>query len=192
MKTKLILAAIIVILALITGAWLYSRGSETSLAIEHNDRIDITPEQIRQIRDIGQWEFLSIATEELVDTVRRGFFSDDHLSRIYYGTLRLGTDLQKTREGWISMRHDTVCLLLPRIGLLDNNFIDEARTRSFFESGRWQPADREALYKRAEQRMRQQALTPQNLKSARDNGEEQIRKFMLALGFEHVSIRFAD
>ena len=190
MKKILIYTAIIAVVVLILAGLFYCRQTGPFVSLEHNRQIDITPEQIRSIRDIGQWEFLSIATEELVDTTRKGFFTDDHLVRIYYGTLRLGIDLQQTREGWITTRGDTVLLQLPKIGLLDEQFIDESRTRSFHESGRWQAADREALYHRAALRMRRQALTPQNLHAAQLNGEEQVRKFMRALGFEHVSIAF--
>ena len=60
---------------------------------EDTSEVIMTPSQIESIRRIGQWEFMSINDEELVDTIRKGFFSDDHLVRIYYGTLRLGIDL---------------------------------------------------------------------------------------------------
>ena len=52
---------------------------------------------------IRQWEFLSVRDEELIDTVRHGFFGDDQLIRIYYGTLRLGVDLAETKEGWLRL-----------------------------------------------------------------------------------------
>ena len=44
-------------------------------------------------------------------------------------------------------------MTLPKIGLLDKDFIDEARTESFYESGSWKPSDRDALYKKAYRRM---------------------------------------
>ena len=126
----------------------------------------------------------------MVDTTRKGFFSDDHLTRIYYGTLRLGVDMQQVDSGWIQTRGDSIEVTLPAIRLLDKNFIDEARTKSFYENGRWKPADREALYQRARQRMLKRGLTPQYIETAKNNGEAQFRQMMLSMGYEHVSIRF--
>ena len=150
----------------------------------------MTPEQIERIKAIGEWEFLSVAFEEMVDTTRKGFFSDDHLTRIYYGTLRLGVDMQQVGSDWIQVQGDSIEVTLPAIRLLDKNFIDEARTKSFYESGRWKPADREALYQRARQRMLKRGLTKQYIETAQTNGEAQFRQMMLSMGYEHVSIRF--
>lgn len=185
-------AAVTVIVVLIAGA-LYLKGCSApsaTLTIEHSDRIDRTPQTVVAIREIGQWEFLSIADEELIDTTRRGFFSDDHLARIYYGTLRLGCDLQQLADNAVSVSGDSIRLLLPPITLLDQNFIDEAASRSFHESGKWKPADREALYRRAQQRMKSRALTQQNLQSAEDNGREQVTKMLTAMGFKNVEVSF--
>lgn len=185
-------AAVTVIIVLIAGA-LYLKGCSApsaTLTIEHSDRIDRTPQTVVAIREIGQWEFLSIADEELIDTTRRGFFSDDHLARIYYGTLRLGCDLQQLADDAVSVSGDSIRLLLPPITLLDQNFIDEAASRSFHESGKWKPADREALYRRAQQRMKSRALTQQNLQSAEDNGREQVTKMLTAMGFKNVEVSF--
>ena len=184
------LAITAIIIAVVVAIWLGFRQINPSMSLERNDRIDITPQQIMSIRDIGQWEFLSVSDEELIDTVRRGVFTDDHLSRIYYGTLRLGIDMQQLSDDAFVVRDDTLMVTLPPVGLLDDHFIDEARTRSFHESGRWQAADREAFYARAHQRMLSQALTPRNIKAAQTNGEAQVHKLLTAMGFKHVIIRF--
>ena len=72
--------------------------------------IDITPTQIQEIQNIGQWEFLSINDEELIDTVSRGFFSDSELVRIYYGTVRLGVDLRQAGPQWLHVEGDSIML----------------------------------------------------------------------------------
>ena len=52
--------------------------------------------------------------------------------RIYYGTVRLGVDLHQTEPHWLLVENDSVIVAkLPPIGLLDTNFIDEAKSRSF-------------------------------------------------------------
>ena len=187
---KAILIAAGIVVAIIVLWWLVRGVQQTEISLEADQHIDITPQQIESIRAIGQWEFLAISNEELVDTTRKGFFSDDHLARIYYGTVRLGIDMQKMDSTWITTQGDSITLWLPRPALLDSKFIDEARTKSFHESGRWTARDRETLYRRAEQRMLQYSLTPKNMETARQNGETQLRRLMLSMGFQHVNIQW--
>ncbi len=162
------------------------------LGISHNDQIDITPVQIEKIRSIGQWEFLAISDEELIDTVRHGFFGDDELARIYYGTLRLGIDLQEASDGWIQMDKDTVVVMLPPIKLLDEKFIDEARTKAFYEEGRWSEADKARLLERAGVAMKVRCLTPSNIRSAAQNASAQFSTLLRSMGFENSRIRFQE
>ena len=150
----------------------------------------MTPSQIEDIRRIGQWEFMSINDEELVDTIDKGFFSDDHLVRIYYGTLRLGLDLSDFDASRISRHEDSLVVRLPQITLLDEHFIDEARTQSFHESGSWSNRDRQALYERAKLKMKARCITPATCEATRQLAESQIRRLLMAMGFEKVSIRF--
>ena len=187
-KKSLIIAG--VILAALLVWWLVRGIQRTEVSIEADQTIDITPQQIESIRAIGQWEFLSISNEELIDTTRKGFFSDDHLSRIYYGTVRLGIDMQKMDSTWITVQGDSITLWLPRPTLLDRDFIDEARTKSFHQRGRWTAQDRETLYRRAQQRMLRYSLTSKNMEAARQNGETQLRRLMQSMGFKHVNIQW--
>lgn len=165
-------------------------AKNVSIGIGTDTTIDMTPEQIQAIKAIGEWEFLSVSTEEMVDTMRRGIFTDDHLVRIYYGTLRLGVNLHDAKPGWIKAKGDSVVVKLPAIGLLDQDFIDEARTRSFYESGRWKPEDREALYRKAYEKMKAHGLTPSNIRSAESNADAQVRNMMRSMGFNNVVVRF--
>lgn len=187
---KLILIAAGVVIGIIVVWWLIRGVQQTEISIDADQHIDVTPQQIESIRAIGQWEFLAISNEELVDTTRKGLFRDDHLARIYYGTVRLGVDMQKMDSTWITVQGDSITLWVPRPALLDNDFIDEARTKSFHESGRWTALDRETLYRRAQQRMLRYSLTPKNIEAARQNGDTQLRRLMLSMGFQHVSIQW--
>ncbi len=181
----LVLVAIILVLW-----WLLFTEKDNHLSLEVNSDINVTPEQIQRIKAIGEWEFLSISDEELVDTVRKGLFKDDQLVRIYYGTLRIGVNLQHVKDGWIKTQGDSISVTLPKVGLLDEQFIDEARTKAFYESGKWTPKDREALYHKAHRQMKAHCLTPQNLKSAENNADTQFRRMMKAIGYNNIIIRF--
>jgi hypothetical protein len=192
MKMKYKLAGIVVaaIVALAALWWIVSGISQSEVTLDVNQEIDLTPEQITSIEAIGEWEFLAIANEELVDTTRKGFFKDDHLVRIYYGTVRLGINMKNVEPGWIQTGGDSIVVTLPQPGLLDKNFIDEARTKSFFETGKWSHQDRDKLYQKAYRQMLAHCLTPANLRSARENGEALFTKMMKSIGYERVSIHW--
>ncbi len=189
---RLTVAIFSIVAFIIVFVWLFFVKKDNSLGLEVSRDINVTPEQIQSIRDIGEWEFLSITNEELVDTVRKGFLSNDELVRIYYGTLRLGVNLHQASPRWLQASGDSVTVTLPRIGLLDRDFIDEARTKSFYETGRWSPADREKLYHKAYRQMVAHSLTKENMETARQNAEEQFRQMMKAMGFRYIDIKFEE
>ncbi len=190
-RVQIALFAVAAIAVVILLVFLMKAAQNTEISVFTDNRIDITPEQIESIRAIGEWEFLSVSDEEMVDTVRRGFFSDDHLTRIYYGTMRLGIDMKELTSDRITVSSDTVFLLLPPVRLLDERFIDEARTRAFHESGRWTADDRAAMYRRAAAIMKRKGLSQENIRSAQDNADSQVRKMMKAMGFGTVIVRFS-
>lgn len=140
---------------------------------------------------MGQMEFLGVADEVMIDTVKSSLFSKSMLSKIYRGNLRFGIDLGKAKTGWIrNGGKDSLIVLLPKIELLDKNFIDEAATTTFFEKGDWTAADREALYQRAKATMIKRNCTPQNMEQARKNAKIAMLQILNAMGFERVGIEF--
>lgn len=184
-----------VFVVIVASALFVRRCSEDrkllEVSIESDKTIDLTPAQIRSIEQIGQWEFLAIADEELVDTIRhRTLGRDDRLVRIYRGTLRLGVDLSRCEEGWIMTRGDTLFATVPPVQLLSNHFIDEARTRSFYENGEWNARAKEQMYWRAARQMRERSLTDANYRLAEDNAREQFTALFRTFGFKTVKIRF--
>ena len=188
LKVALVAVAVVAIVLIARNYIHKVSTTSTPAVIAKNEKIDITPLQIRSIEQIGEWSFLEINDEELVDTVRHGFFSDDKLVRIYYGTLRLGINLKEAHEGWLAFEGDTLCAVLPPIRLLDNNFIDEARTRSFIESGKWTHQDRKAMYDRAALMMRQRCLTRANYQTARSNAKAQFEQMLRSMGYDKVKV----
>jgi hypothetical protein len=186
------IVAAVAIIVVVTLVGVVRCSSRNSMHLVTDDRIDVTPQQIRSIREIGEWEFLSVTDEEMVDTLRRGIFFDDQLVRIYYGTLRLGIDMQQLRDEAFASSGDTLVVTLPPIGLLDDNFIDEARTRSFISTGSWSEQTREELYQRAHDRMLKRSLNLQNIRRAEENADIQIKNMFRSMGFEHVIIKYGQ
>lgn len=190
-RTVWICISAVVILAIIVAVFfLNGLLKRTGISIGHTNKIDITPTQIEKIKSIGQWEFLSIQDEELVDTVRRGFFGDAELARIYYGTLRLGIDLNEVDSQWIKINKDTVEVLLPPIKLLDEEFLDEAKTKAFYEDGKWSEKEKAQLTQKAKRIMKQRCLTPANIRSAEQNASLQFDNLLQAMGFEYTRVKF--
>ena len=189
---KLATAITVIILLLAGFFWLRDLTKDDHISLGSDTQIDVTPTQIMSIKAIGEWEFLAVNAEELVDTVRKGFFSDDELVRIYYGTLRLGIAMSQLEPEWIEASGDSVMLMLPKVGLLDTDFIDEARTKPFFESGKWKPEDKEAMYKKAYRQMKAHCLTKENLQAAEANGEEQMRNMMRSMGYKNIKITWKN
>ena len=189
-KTVLVASAIILLVAM--AFYLIHIFKESEAEVYTNKSINITPAQIKSIKDIGQWEFLAIEDEEMVDTVRKGFFSDDNLIIIYPGTLRLGFDMKNVPGDWISSKNDTVNITLPRIALLNQEFINEAQAKVFYETGKWSDKDRNDLYRRALARMKTRGLTQSNIKAAEHNAEAQFKQIMGAMGFAQVNIKWTE
>ena len=189
-KINIIIGAVIVIAVIAIFFWVKSVLKSNYIEIGSNDKIEPTPTQIQSIRDIGEWEFLSISAEEMVDTVRKGFFSDDELVRIYYGTLRLGINMQQLSDEAITLQGDTLQATLPKVTLLDKDFIDEAKTKSFYESGKWTPQAHQALYQKAHRQMLTHCLTKENLTTAQSNAESQLRNLFTHLGYKTITLTF--
>ena len=175
---------LLTILALILAGTLYWLNKDNTVSVTTEEQTTLSPTQVESIEAIGEWEFPAISNEELVDTVRRGFFGDDQLVRIYYGTLRLGINMKDVKEGWIqtNAEKDSIVCTLPPIRLLD----------SFFEEGKWTGADRQALYDRAYAQMKKRCLTPANIRIAQRNARQQFRDMFKAMGFPNARVEFEE
>lgn len=186
------LLLIVVVLGGLAGAAIWwKRSGGVKLEVGYDPSIDLTPQQIRKIEEIGEWEFLAVQQEVVTDTLRKGLFSDDRLISIYTGTLRFGIDLRLTSPDWITSHADTVFLKLPKIRLLDRRFIDETRTRIFYESGSWSNKARQQLYYKAYNQMLRNAMTPEILKHAEEYASAAFESFFKAMGFKTVIISFS-
>lgn len=152
--------------------------------------IEQSPEEIVRLQAIGQWEFLSVEAEELVERHYSGLMSERDLVCIYRGTLRIGVDMRKLPSDWVEMKERSAILHLPQPSLLDENFLDESRTTVFFEQGVFRPEERDAMRTEAKDKMKKRAITAENLSIARRNAEAQFQKLFLAMGYEDVVVEF--
>lgn len=168
------------------------------IAVEHNEAIERTPEEIRVLKDIKQWECLSVETEELIERHEPHTFGDKHLVKVFKGRLSIGINMEKAADDWFTV-DSTACatggrpsavLHLPDVELLDEEFIDEARTTTFFEKGVFSPKVKQELYEEAARAMKARTLTPDNLEAARKAAEDQFVRIFQSLGFSPVAVEF--
>lgn len=189
---RLILSAATLIALVSMVVVLATKGTVNRLSIgPDNTGISIAFTQLKSVRDIGQWEFLTITDEELVDsTSGRLLGSDKQITRIYYGTLRLGIDMTQLSDDAIRLHEDTLDVKLPPVRLLDEEFIDETRTRSFYEVGSWDHSARKALYEKAMRQMRSRCLTEDNLNAAQARAVEEVTHLFESMGYAYVDVHF--
>ena len=176
-------AAVVIVVVAGVRNGLRTLSSDTGFSLSLQSHTDATHTMLSRVQQLGEWEFLSIYDEVLIDTTRPHLLSqDDELARIYHGTLRLGIDLNECNRNWATIKGDTLRLNLPQ------HFIDEARTHSFYERGQWDGKAREDLYQRAHHAMVQRSLTPENLKKAEENAIQQIKALFRTLGYTKTEI----
>lgn len=187
---KKIATIVILLLVLLAGTSIYWLSKDNQASLVEEGKEYLSPTQVESIKNIGKWEFLSVSDEEIIDTLRHGFFGDDQLMRIYYGRLSLGIDMKEAKDGWIQAEKDTITCTLPAIQLLDHNFIDEAKTKSFYESGQWTGTDRQAMYDRAYAKMKRRCLNAVNIIAAKDNAKAQFRQMLKAMGYTNIKVEF--
>ena len=161
---------------------------------EKKAEVQRTPILVTSLQEIGKWEFLAIEDDEIVDTIRKGIFDDDALTRIYHGTIRIGVDMKKIRKKNIvyNEKDDILTVNMPEVELLNKKFIDEANTDSYIEDGKWSEQARKELLHKAEQKMLNRCMTPANIKNAEQNGKAAAQQLFKSLGYDNVEVSFAQ
>ncbi len=184
------MAAVAITLFFVKKDW----GSGIDVGVSGTE-IDNTPQIVQKIKQIGEWEFLSVTSEELVDTTASNkvigikIGKDKQLVRVYTGTLRFGIDTKEMAEQAFEVVDDTLVVTLPEIKLLDEDFIDEAKTVAFYENGSWSDLDRQKLYEKAVRQMKENNITPANLSKARSNAIEQMSVMLKAMGAKRYKVK---
>ena len=188
-RIKWILAFAIVIGA---AVYLVKKTDMIGLTVEGGKSINATPEQIAHIRNIRQWEFLSIDTEEYIDSMYATILGTNSIVRIYRGRLSLGIDMERASTDWFSAVGDTAFVSLPDISLLDENFLHEASATTFYEKGSWSGTDLAAFAERAKARMKERCLTEDNILQAKRQAEKRFKELFEAFGYKAVVVGFGD
>lgn len=167
-------------------------AEQTQQALDNHDGPKgMSAEQVQAIRDIGKWEFLGLAMEEMVDTIRPRFLLTDHrLVRLYQGTISLGVDMSRLREHWITLHGDTAWVVLPKVESLNSDFIDPAQAKTFVQTGTWDERAFNALYLKAKGQMLRHMREGDAKRVAQENGRMQMTALMHTLGYKFVEVNY--
>lgn len=199
MKTygKIKLAAVVAVCLIVVVAVLYMCHAAKSVTAGHQTEVVVTPTPVNldSIRAIGQWSFLTVEMDEIVDTVDRGLFSSDRISVAYHGTLHYGINVAEARHGWVTIVGDTaVTVVLPPVRLLDDRFLDERNVKVY--EGRDdmdfinKPTVRAALVRKAKAAMIRRGR--ENIPEARGKAETEVRRIFSQHGYKKIVVSFED
>ncbi|MBO4529713.1 MAG: DUF4230 domain-containing protein [Paludibacteraceae bacterium] len=175
----------LVILGLIYFFFLRDSGNEKKKAT-----IDETPTCITSIKEIAEWEFLTLQIEEFVDTTVNKKLSSAQAVKIYKGTARLGINTKKANKNWIVCEGEKATITLPEIELLDKSIIDDTQTRTFYETGTISATVKEKMLQSAKKKMKATALQKENIAIAEENAKTEFKNIFTALGYKTVQISF--
>ncbi len=183
-KNKIIII-IIAVLAIASFIAFKQCSREPVVKMERTEKITPTPNILTEVKNVGKWEFLDVAIEELVDTTK-GKLLKDRMSAIYRGVLRYGIDFSQAEEDWFTTAGDTVFAKLPRVTLLDDFILDEAATQTVFQSGSFTAKDRQDMRDRANTRIIKKGEKSDYLATAQENAKQDITLFLKNLGVKDI------
>ena len=188
---RLILSAATLIALVVMVVTLATKGTKNAISLEPDSKgIAIESTKLKAVRDIGQWEFLTLNDEELVDSTESRLLGDKKITRIYYGTMRLGIDMTQLDDNAVRMVGDTIDVKLPPVKLLDEDFIDETRTRPFYEKGSWNAKARKALFEKAKRQMTARCMTDDNIHIAQAYAIDEVSRVFESMGYLYVKVHF--
>ena len=167
--------------------FIFLRDSDQS---DDKAKIDPTTDCITSIKEIEEWEFLTLHLEELADTLVSQKLSERQSAKIVSGTAHLGINTKKANKSWIVLTDTKATITLPPIELLDKEIIDDTRTRTFYEKGSINATVKEKMYQNAKKRLKAKALQKENIKMAEENAKETFKSLFTALGYKTVKVTF--
>ncbi len=156
---------------------------EPPIQVKEDNRIEIGPTIITQLQGKKQWCFREIAMQETSEI--KGITGS--LLKRYYGTLRLGVELDSINENSVKFdeANKTLHLKLPKIQILDENFIDESRTETLLENA-WTKFNNKELkqcFNKAKEKMIKNNFTPRNIGLAEDQGISEVKRLVKSTGY---------
>ncbi|MBR4265570.1 MAG: DUF4230 domain-containing protein [Bacteroidales bacterium] len=156
---------------------------EAPVKIENQEIVDVSPTVIKQLQIRKEWCFREIAMEETSEI--KGITGS--LLKRYYGVMRLGVKLDSINENYVQFykNEQVLTIQLPKIEVLDDNFIDETKTETLVENA-WTKFNNEELkrcFNQAKRKMIENNFTTKNIELAEDQGKTEIKRLVKSSGY---------
>lgn len=189
--------AVVLVLSVIAALVIVMRSAIVNSGIETKAerRVVMTPAVLDSIRAIRQWELAAVPVSAVIDTVQRRWMGlvKDRISKKYEGVLSVGIDMGNIEALRYRVEGDTITVILPDVGILDDNFMDETRTvvlRSDNDDFEARPDVRRDMLERARNRMMSEGLSSVTLSACRSRAKEEVTRSLQAIGYHTVIISF--
>lgn len=192
MERKLIMAAIAVVIVIITGWWIVSfiKGVPMISFFTSDEKMGKTATVLRSIKNTNRWVFLTVEDEEVV--VRETTFNK--VAKVYPAVYELGINLDDNLD-WITIRDlDSVkyaILELPQIKILNEKYgIDDTKVINVY--GDTDDEGRDKMRKEAEFRLKTRACSGENIEQAKISAKKHFDNLFSILGCNGVEIKWKD
>ena len=181
-----------IVLFVVVGALGYYWFGDSGIKL-NTDRAAV----IKEMRSLQRMETASFTIEKIIDggtaetNVFKQFLFGDKILLIAHGQVIAGFDLSQISEKDVVVENTTIRLTLPAPQILVAT-LDNTQTKVYDRSkGILNPGDKDLETKAreaAEKSIRDAACEGGILQQASDNARKQLMAFLMALGFNQVSI----
>ena len=186
-KIRLIKRAIVIAVILMVGLWIYRwiTGVPLISLFHHEYKMEKTATVLRSIEDTNKWVFLTVEDEEVV--IKEHTFGN--VAKIYPSVYELGIEVDDSLKWFVIEEVDSskiAHLKLPAIKILNPNGIDATKVNNVY--GDADDAEKIAMQKEAEIKLKRRAMSPANIEVAKANAEKLFDNLFGILGCDRVEI----
>ncbi|MBO7141450.1 MAG: DUF4230 domain-containing protein [Prevotella sp.] len=186
-KIRLIKRAIVIAVILMVGLWIYRwiTGVPLISLFHHEYKMEKTATVLRSIENTNKWVFLTVEDEEVV--IKEHTFGN--VAKIYPSVYELGIEVDDSLKWFVIEEVDsskTAFLKLPAIKILNPNGIDATKVNNVY--GDADDAEKIAMQKEAEIKLKRRAMSPANIEVAKANAKKLFDNLFGILGCDRVDI----
>lgn len=186
-KIKLAMSAIVIVVVLIAGLSVYRwiTGVPLVTLFHQEYKMEKTATVLRSIVNTNRWVFLTVEDEEVV--IKEHTFGN--VAKIYPSVYELGIELDDGQEWFVIEETDsskTAYLKLPAIKILNSNGINATKVHNVY--GDADDAEKIAMQKEAEIKLKRRAMSSANIGVAKANAEKLFDNLFGILGCSKVEI----
>ena len=181
------MSAIVIVVILIAGLWIYRwiTGVPLITLFHHEYKMEKTATVLRSIENTNRWVFLTVEDEEVV--IKEHTLGN--VAKIYPSVYELGIELDDNQEWFEIEETDSskiAYLKLPAIKILNPNGINATKVNNVY--GNADDAEKIAMQKEAEIKLKRRAMSSANIEVAKANAKKLFDNLFGILGCDRVDI----